>query len=238
MAGPRQLLLPFPEEPRYEADDFIPATSNAAALAWLERPAEWPERRLAIWGQEGCGKTHLMRIWAGRTGAAIYPGPGLRGLPGSLPAGGIGIDDADAVPDETTLFHWLNAARDALVPVLITTRVPPAHLPVRLPDLASRLRAFTAVGIDPPEDALLRALLAHLLSDRQWRLDAQFQDWLLPQLPRTPAALREVVAYLDRLLLASGARITHKLVAELLEALRTGKDPLAGSSDLSVGDVG
>jgi chromosomal replication initiation ATPase DnaA len=50
--------------------------------------------------------------------------------------------------------------------VLLAARTPPAHWPVRLPDLASRLRATTAVEIAPPEDSLLRSLLARLLAER------------------------------------------------------------------------
>ena len=218
----RQLLLPFPLEPGFEAADFVLATSNAAARAWLDRVPDWPERRLAIWGQAGCGKTHMLRIWADRAGASVWSGPALRGLPERLPEGGIAIDDADAVPEEATLLHWLNAARDAAVPVLLAGREPPAQFPVRLPDLASRLRAITAVGIDPPEDELLKALLAHLLSDRQWRLDARFQDWLLPRLPRKPADLWEMVARLDHALLASGGRITQRMVGSVLASLSEG----------------
>ena len=219
MSKTPQLILSFADKPSYAESDFIHALSNAAVRAWLARPAEWPERRLAIWGEPGCGKTHLMHIWARRTGASVWAGSDLRGLPDRLAAGGIGIDDIETVPDETTLFHWLNAARDADMTVLIASRVPPARLPIRLPDLASRLRAFTAVGIDPPEDGLLRALLAHLLSDRQWRLDADVQERILPLVPRQPARLRMFVARLADAQLAAGGRVTLGLVKEVLDGL-------------------
>ncbi len=216
MPATRQLLLPFPEEPGYDAADFVASPSNAQALAWLGRTPDWPDRRLALWGAPGCGKTHLLRIWAAKTGAWVLSGPALAGLPAALPAGGIAIDDADMVQSETTLLHWLNMARDESVPVLLTGRQPPMRYPVRLADLTSRLRAILAVEIEAPDDSLLRALLAHLLSDRQWRLDARAQDRVLPLLPRDPGRLREAVARLDRALLASGARLTHKLIDEVL----------------------
>ena len=219
MATARQMLLPFPDESAVAAFEFVEAPSNAAALAWLGRVPEWPDRRLAIWGEEGCGKTHLLRTWAGREGAEARAGMSLRGLPDRLPPGGLAIDDADAVPEQETLLHWLNAARDAAVPVLLTGRVPPAAYPVRLPDLTSRLRAITAVGIGLAEDELLRELLARMLAERQWRLDEDFQQWLLPRLPRTPAQLREMVARLDRELLTTGGKITQRAVRDVLETL-------------------
>ena len=69
--------------------------------------------------------------------------------------------------DETALLHLLNAAGEAGLPILLAAPAPPSRWPVRLPDLASRLRAITAVEIGPPEDALLRTLLARLLAERQ-----------------------------------------------------------------------
>ncbi len=55
------------------------------------------------------------------------------------------------------------------MPVLLAARAPPARWQFGLADLASRLRAITAVEIGPPEDTLLRILLARLLAERQLR---------------------------------------------------------------------
>src|SRR6185312_17541468 len=93
-----------------------------------------------------------------------------------------------------------------------------ARWPVRLPDLASRLRAIAAVEIGPPDDSLLRSLLARLLADRQLTVAPAVQDWLLLRLPRTPAALRETVARLDHAALVSGGRVTRALAASVLPA--------------------
>lgn len=147
-----QLPLPFPHQPSYAAADFLAAPSNEAALAWLDRTDDWPDHRLALWGGAGCGKTHLLSLWAGRRGARLLAGADLRGLP-DLPApAGLALDDAGTPPDEPALLHLLNAVRETHTPVLLATRTPPARWPVKLPDLASRLRSVTAVEILPPEE--------------------------------------------------------------------------------------
>ena len=87
----------------------------------LRRTAEWPGHRLALWGEAGRGKTHLLHIWAERTGAALRSGAALAGLP-ELPTVGIALDDADAVADESALLHLLNAAGEAGLPVLLAAR--------------------------------------------------------------------------------------------------------------------
>ena len=213
-----QLPLPFPHEPAYDPRDFLPAESNRDARAWLERMSEWPDRRLVLWGQDGCGKTHLLRMWADRVGAVALSGRRLR-APDELPASGaMALDDADQVRPDETLLHALNVARDRGLVVLMTARAPPVRWAAMLPDLTSRLRAITAVEIGPPDDALLQALLCRLLSDRQMRMPAPLQDRLLRHLPRAPAALRDAVAQLDRISLGDGKRITHAAVSRLLAA--------------------
>jgi chromosomal replication initiation ATPase DnaA len=216
MSGARQLSLPFPYQPGFVAADFLPAESNEAALAWVGRTADWPDQRLLVWGDAGRGKTHLLHLWAARNGAFMLNGSSLRAQP-ALPDGGVAVDDADLAPDETVLFHLLNTAREAGLAVLLAARTPPSRWTIRLPDLASRLRALTTVEIGPPEDSLLQALLMRLLADRQLVVPQALQDWLLLRLPRTPAALREAVARLD----AAGGRIDRALAASVLAALST-----------------
>ena len=238
-----QLPLPFLRAPRRPTGDFLRAPSNEAALTWLARTQDWPQGRLALWGEPGCGKTHLLTDWAGSTGAHLLHGPDLPEL-GDLPdlpsASGLAIDDADALTREPTLLHLLNAAAEARQPVLLAARTPPARWPVRLPDLASRLRAITAVEIDPPEDSLLRALLARLLADRGQRVPLALQEWLLAHLPRTPAALREAVDRLDRAALARPGGITPPFARSVLQdllhpsAADSGSDPAADLDENSV----
>lgn len=211
----KQLPLPFAEPSSFDPADFIDAPSNALARRWLDRPEGWTNGRLVLWGGPGHGKTFLAHMF----GAPILRGQDLRGF--VLPTGPVTVDDADAVPDETALLHLLNAAAEAGQPVLLTAAAPPARQKITLPDLASRLRASLAVEIQPPEDALLTALLTRLAAERQLILNFQVQNFLLAHLPRTPGALREAVARLDRAALATGAKITRNLAATLLADLAT-----------------
>lgn len=209
----RQLALPFEHAPRMTEAEFLPSAGTAAARTWLAA-AEWPGRRLALWGAAGSGKTHLLHIWAARAGATLLSGAALS----VQPPGALAVDDAELAP-ETGLLHLLNAAQEAGHPVLLAARTPPARWPTALPDLASRLRATVAVPLGAADDAFLRTLLARLLSDRQLQVAAAVQDWLLAVLPRDPAVLREAVARLDRAGLAAGRGVSRALAARTLESL-------------------
>ncbi len=214
MMGVRQLALPFVHAPGFTAADFLPSPGTGAALAWLARPAGWPAGRLVLWGDAGAGKTHLLHVWAGQHRATLLPAATPH-----WPRGPVAVDDADLASDEHALLHLLNAAAEEGHPVLLAAQSPPARWPTCLPDLASRLRATTAVELRPSDDAFLRTLLARLLSDRQLVVADAVQDWLLAHLPRTAAAMREAAGRLDRAALAAGAPVTRALAAAALADL-------------------
>lgn len=208
---------------------FVEAPSNAEALAWLDRDNAWPLRRLALWGEAGCGKSHLLFRWSRINAASLISGSTLRLAP-AAPTTPIAIDDADLAP-ERPLLHLLNAAAEAGHAVLLAGRAAPARWAVGLPDLASRLRATTAVQIRPAEDDTLRRLLSLLFADRQLQVSEPVQDFLLLHLPRAPGALREAVLRLDRMALAAGRRITRPLAQLLLAEWRDQNPEAATSQD-------
>jgi chromosomal replication initiation ATPase DnaA len=211
----KQLALPFLEAQTYAAEDFCAAPSNAAARDWLARPGAWTNGRLILWGEAGCGKTHLLHLWAASVNAEIMNGATLHGLVRPTKPF-LAIDDADIVVDPRTLLHLLNAASESATLVLMTSRLPPARQQIKLADLSSRLRATTTVEIRAPEDELFAMLLARLAADRQLNLSIPVSNFLLTHVPRTAAALREAVARLDRATLGQGIRITRQLADEIL----------------------
>lgn len=220
-----QLALPFAPIVRPLAAGLIAAPSNAAARAWLDRPAEWPQRRLAVWGPPGCGKSRLLGDWAAGQGGVLLDGASLRFEPVGQPlAQPLAIDDAHRAPPRA-LLHMLNAAHEAGWPVLLAAALPPARWPVTLADLASRLRAAAAVPIGAPEDDLLRLLLARLLAERQLRVPEALQRWLLARLPRTHLAVCSAVARLDQAGQSRGVAVSRALALHALPDLLTDLTP-------------
>ncbi|MCE3247519.1 MAG: replication protein, partial [Geminicoccaceae bacterium] len=161
-----QLLLGFEHEAASGLEDFLPAACNREALAWLERWPGWPAPALVLHGLPGCGKSHLARIWAAQSGARRLDPAALPRLESDLP-GAVLLDPAEPIADETALLQLYNRLREQGGSLLLTARRPVAAWSIRLPDLASRLRAAPAVAIGAPDDDLLAALLVKLFGDRQ-----------------------------------------------------------------------
>lgn len=213
-AAPAQLVLRLlpPQAASTPGTETLPNAAQAEARMWLDKPQAWPLGRLALHGAPGTGKSHLAHAWAAGIGGTVLDAAPTGGWPDHP----IAIDTVDTVPDEPALLYLLNASAESRHPVLLVSRLPPGRLPVRLPDLASRLRATTAVQLGQPDDVFLAMLLARLLADRQLRLPAALQSWLLARLPRTAAALQDAVTCLDAAALSAGRAITRPLAAAVL----------------------
>ncbi len=236
-APPGQLPLPLGHAPSSARADLVADASNEAALAWLDRPGEWPLGRLALHGASGVGKSHMLRATAAARGWRLLRGPDLteaESLAAADPhAPGTALDEADSAP-EAALFHLINRSAEARAPLLLAAREAPARWPVALPDLASRLKATLAVGIAAPGEGLLAALLAKHLADRQLRVTPEVQAWLLARLPREAAAIAEAVARLDAAALAAGGPVTRVLARSVLPGLLgLGEDQVAEGLDAS-----
>ena len=200
---PTQLALDLGFRPALGRADFIVAPSNTDAVAWIDRWPDWPDlglgfRALALHGPPGAGKSHLGAVWLARAPAGLL------------------LDDAAAPPDERAMLHRLNTLKEAGGHLLLVGREAPARWPVRLPDLASRLRAIPAVALGPPDDALLRALYAKLFAERQVTVPAEVVDWLILRLDRSGAAAAQAVATLDKAALELGRPITIALARSAL----------------------
>jgi len=217
MNVPRQLALALPHAESFARDDFLTGTSNADALATIERWPDWADRVLALTGPEGAGKSHLAAIWAEKTGARRVSARALgeTDLLGSLATGALVVEDASAELDERALFHLLNLVREEDGYLLLTARSAPATWGVALPDLVSRLRALPVVTVSAPDDALLRAVMVKLFADRQLSVDENLIAYLATRIERSFAAAREAVAQLDREALRQKRGVTRALAAEM-----------------------
>jgi chromosomal replication initiation ATPase DnaA len=217
-----QLTFRLPARPALGRGDFFVSPANAAAVDLVSRDAAWPMGKLALTGAQGAGKTHLAQVWATETGATIIAAADLptADLP-ALAATRVAVEDMDrAAGDPATeeaLFHLHNLPLAGDGRPLLTGRTPPAHWPIALPDLRSRLAATDTADLAPPDDALLAAVLVELFADRQIAVAPPLVAYLVPRIDRSFASAHAIVDRLDRAALSQGRPVTRALAQRLLD---------------------
>jgi len=215
---PKQLALALDHAESLARDDFLAGPSNAAALEFIERWPDWPQRTMLLVGPEGSGKSHLAAIWSRAAGARVLAARALdgAGIPAALATGALVLEDlTEGRFDEAALFHLLNLGREERAFILVTARSAPGGWQAELPDLASRLRALPAVVLSAPDDALFRAVIVKLFADRQLIVEEVLISYLVTRIERSFAAARTAVEALDRAALRLQRPVTRALAGEL-----------------------
>jgi chromosomal replication initiation ATPase DnaA len=192
-----QLRLPLTTDARQGA--FVRSECNQSAAFILDR---WPDNTgkvMALCGPEGCGKSHLARLWAERVGALALVGAEaveadlleLEGRP-------VLLDIAQDADDET-LFHLINLAQAEGGALLLVSRPSPRRWKVQVPDLRSRLDALRVTAMDEPDDVVLAAILRARFAERSITPGDDVIEYLVRRIDRSAAAAASVVDKLDAL---------------------------------------
>jgi DnaA regulatory inactivator Hda len=232
MTRAQQLLLDLPLKPNYSEADYVKSPCNWEATQWVERWPDWPMKMIAIYGEPGCGKTHLAHIWQEKTGARfLTPSDILNLTPHDAldMASAIVLDDADshfqkdgpqnATSKEDWMFHFYNLVKEKGVDLLLCSLQPPTQWAVNLPDLRSRLTTILSVAVNPPDDEALKAVLFKLCSERGMILSGDVGAYILRRVERSFDRIRSLVATLDHHTLSQHRQLTLGLVREVLTDL-------------------
>jgi DnaA-homolog protein len=211
-------------------DTFVPG-ANAAAVEALRRLAD-SRSSAPVWayGPPGSGRSHLLQAVcaeAGRAGrpAAYLPLAQLRAdgphlLDGFEQLALVALDDLDAVAGdpafEAALFTLYNGLAEQRASLAIAAAGSPAATAVRLPDLASRLRACEVHRLEPLAEFLQPDALRRRAERRGLELPDETLAFLTRRAPRDFATLCRMLDALDTESLAAQRRLTVPFVRDWL----------------------
>lgn len=222
MMRAQQLLLDISCKPNYSKADFVESPCNWEATQWIQRWPDWPMKMIAIYGEPGCGKTHLAHIWQGISEARyLHSADAIKTSPleATQNANAVVLDDADTALgglDDDWMFHFYNLLREKGADLLICSRQPPTQWVVKLPDLRSRLATILSIAVNPPDEDALRAVLLKLCHERGMTLSPEVADYILRRVERSFESIRSLVNTLDHETLTLHRQLTLGLVREVL----------------------
>lgn len=215
-----QIPMDFAYRTAFGRDNFLVASPNEEAVAWIDRSPDWPDNILLLIGPEGSGKTHLCEVWKQKTGAQVLSLDELSALDiselASLASTALILEDLGAGIPQEKLFHLYNLLKEKGGSLLMTSQFPVSAWDLTLADLKSRMGAIQITQIREVDDTLFASILLKLFSDRQLQVSPEVVQYLITRLERSFSEARRIVSVLDGLSLSEKRKITIPLVRGLL----------------------
>lgn len=200
-----------------------PLAHLRASVQALARGAPPPERLLYLWGENGCGKTHLLQAACRLAQERAVPRcayvplalahelapPILEGLEA---AALVCVDDVHCIRGEATwetaLFRLCESLRAGAGMLVVAAQTNPASLRLGLPDLAARLGWGLVYQLQVLSDSEKIAAIRLRARNRGLQISEQVAAYVLRRYPRDARSLFEWLDRIDRASLARQRRIT------------------------------
>lgn len=214
-------------------DDFF-AGSNADIISHLQNSITGKgEQQLFIYGESGLGKTHLLQACCQKAHALHLSSfyldlknpllPNAEMLLGLEALEVVCLDNVDAIAGnkdwEMALFHFFNQHRDNGHILIMSALCLPNDIPVKLPDLKTRLNWGLTLKIKPlSDDELIHAMMVKA-NRMGFDIPEKASSYLLNHYDHDLDALWEILAKLDKASLAAKRKVTIPFIKEVLPEL-------------------
>ena len=166
-----------------------------------------------LYGPNKSGKSFLSNIWLKKFDAIKLNNNFEFPL---LNKQNILIDDFLFFKEET-VFHLVNNCILNNLKILITSNKKMNDIKFKFNDLSSRLRTFSYLEINQPNDEMLLTILTKLLIDKQFIIKSHdIFDYILRRIDRSYEGIYKIVNKLDILSLEKKRQLTIPLIKEIL----------------------
>lgn len=210
--------------------NFHPGPNATLAGRLTQQLEPGGESFLYLWGAPGVGRSHLLQAAchaaSDQDRRALYlPLEELGHFPPLMledieRLDLLAIDDLERVVGrprwEEALFHAFNRLRDAGKRLVVAAEAPPRQLPVKLPDLASRLTWGLTFHVQGLDDTGRLAALQLRARVRGMQLGDEVARYILHRGPRRLDALFLLLEELDRASLSAQRKLTIPFVKQAL----------------------
>ena len=183
-----QLIFKFPFSKKYYEQDFFVSSNNFSAYKLIESWPNWPGKWLNIFGDTGSGKAHLSNILEKKIkktkliDAKNIDNQIVQNL-NNIDC--LIIDSFNNNINEKLLYSILNQSRQLENYVLINSNISIKNLKFELTDLQSRINSFLYIGIELPNDELLKVIISKTFSDKQISINPKISDFIINNVERS-----------------------------------------------------
>tara|TARA_A100000164_G_C21665807_1_gene657154 strand:+ start:161 stop:787 length:627 start_codon:yes stop_codon:yes gene_type:complete len=166
-----------------------------------------------LYGPKKSGKSFLAHIWKNKYNAKKLSN-NFEDL--IKKKDNILIDDLHSF-DQEIIFHLVNYCTLNNLKILITSLYKINDINFKFNDLPSRLKTFSLLEINNPDDEMLLTILTKLLVDKQFIVNSNdIFEYILRRVDRTYDGIYDIVSKLDLLSLEKKRQLTIPLIKEIL----------------------
>ena len=211
----RQLALDLIARAEPSLDNFVEGP-NRELLSVLRAVAAGPHLppRVHLWGEPGCGKTHLLRALAAKPlGPASAPQEFASGTGDAV----VAVDDCELLDDtqQIALFALFNrAAADPTIRIVTASRQAPLGLTDLRPELRTRLGSGLVIAVQPLSDEDKERALRDAAQASGVQCSDDLYRYLLTRKSRDLRSLLAWFAALDRFSLERKRPLSAALARE------------------------
>lgn len=214
----RQLILDIRPEALPRFDNFLPGDNfEAASACYLAADSAGGEAVIYLWGEAGCGRTHLLRAAVAHAREMGRAADYCRDdLPEDLPQF-LAVDAADALNAEAQirLFSLIIRAREGGGTILAAGDRAPAGLTLR-EDLRTRLGSGLVFHLHPLNEVQRAEAVRERALARGMHIPEEVVRYLITHSRRDLPSLLTTVDALDVLSLSLKRPATVPLLREML----------------------
>ena len=219
-----QLIFDFAERGYPGFDKFL-GTENAELVYVLQHKHD---PFIYVWGEEGAGKSHLLRAWVAQAldagKKAVYIDAAATPLTeAAFEADYLAIDQIEKLGNEeqALLFAVFNRFRNSGKGfLLLSSEHTPQQLIIR-EDLRTRMAYCLVYEVKPLTDQEKIDALVSMAAARQVTIDPEIFEYLLNHWRRDMDSLMQMLDTLDNYAVTMGKRITLPLLRQLLKQQET-----------------
>ena len=166
-----------------------------------------------LYGPKKSGKSYLSKIWLKKNNAIKYNNnyEVFLNLHNNI------LIDNLIFYNQEKIFHIVNNCILNNSKVLITSDKKINEINFEFNDLSSRLKTFSNLEINQPNDEMLLAILTKLLVERQFIIKSnEIFEYIIRRVDRTYQGVNDIVKKLDILSLEKKRQLTIPLIKEIL----------------------
>ena len=201
-------------------DNQIVQNLNNIDCLIIDSWPNWSGKWLNIFGESGSGKTHLSKILEKKikkTKMINAENIDDKTIEYLSNFDCLIIENFNNNIDEYLLYSILNQSKQLDNFLLINSRISIKNYDLKLIDLKSRLNSFVFIGIDLPNDDLLKVMITKSLSDKQISISPKLSDYIINNVERSYEKMIKFIKDLDELSLSTGKSININLIKKVLK---------------------